>query len=154
MTTLTYDSIYEDFEDLDYEKPKFESEDDALYSLIENLLETKYLKKNDLADAISYIAKKRKFKDYEETSAEDIELYCRQEYIDMRNANNSDNLDSKKRMLKSIKNLELELYGNESIDIVSIDSSLSNLSFHCGHYRTSNRNLNIKRKNVQSQNEN
>lgn len=55
--------------------------------------------------------------------------------------------DKERRMAKLIKNIEDEAYGvDDSVDPFLVDSSITNLFWHLGIHRTSNRNLTIKRK--------
>lgn len=143
-----YDEMLEAYEDwsLDLEKPKFSNIDDAVFCLLENIVEARYFNKSDMADAIHYIAKARGFSQYEDFSTEDLNICSLQEVNDITKIYKNEDRETKKRMKKHIHDLESEIYGNEEIDVFSVDASLSNLSFHCGHYRTSNSNLNIKRK--------
>ncbi len=54
--------------------------------------------------------------------------------------------EDQKRMLKWVKNVEDEIYGEDSIDQYSLDGSLRSLAWMLGSDRPSNRYLTIRRK--------
>src|SRR6185295_1014593 len=54
--------------------------------------------------------------------------------------------DDSKRMLKWVRDIEHEIYGEDTIDGFSIDSSISSLFWNLEFNRPSNRNINIRRK--------
>lgn len=56
------------------------------------------------------------------------------------------NKEDNKRMLKWVRDIEHEVYGEDSLDTFSIDGALSSLSWILGMHRPSNKNVNIKRK--------
>lgn len=56
------------------------------------------------------------------------------------------NKEDNKLMLKWVRDIEQEIYGEDSIDSFSLDTSLSSLSWMLGLNRPSNKNIKIKRK--------
>lgn len=134
-------------QDQELEENIINSPKEAVKVLLDQLINGKDQSYDFLIRAMQVLAKEHDLMDYAEIDESEIKVTFDREVDAKIKKIQDDQKDKDTRMAKYIKNIEDEAYGvDDSVDSFLVDSAISNLFWNLGIYRTSNRNLTIKRK--------